>query len=136
MAARGVMSGEGPRPPGMAEPPQASAEQLAVLQRIDGEINFELNVLNMCYGATHNFVSTWQRSQPPDSAEIGEAMFGAGKRTPIELAEPEMALEVYRQVRANMRANESQAQAGPKDALSVIGEGLNAALVALAGRKP
>ena len=39
-------------------------------------------------------------TSPADSADIGEAQFGGGKRTPIEESEPEIALEVYRQVPA------------------------------------
>lgn len=133
---RPVMSGAGPRPPGMAEAPQPTAGEVALIQQIDREINFELNVLNMCYGATHNFVVRWQASQPPDAAEF--AQFDAGKRTPLDLAEPQMALEVYRQVRESLRHAErgKTAVEAPKEPLSIIGQGLNAALIALSREKP
>lgn len=132
---RGVLTPGGPPPPGMSAPgatPEAP-EQVRLVQQINAEINFELNVLNMCYAATHNFVNQWLASQPPDSAELAESTFGPGKRTPIETLEPELALEVYRQVRVNMRSWTRQPRA---DALGILGEGINAALVALAGRGP
>lgn len=131
-----VMSTAGPRPPGMAEPPKDSPEQVALLQQIDSEINFELNVLHMCYGATRNLINRLKAGQPPDVAEF--AQFGSEKRTPIEMAEPQMALEVYRQVRENLR-NAQAARAvvaQPTDTISVMAPGINAALLALSRTKP
>jgi hypothetical protein len=130
-----VLGEGGPLPPGMSPAPQQSPEEAALLQQIDREINFELNVLNMCYGATRNLISRLKAGQPPDIAEFNQ--FTSEKRTPLELAEPQIALDVYRQVRESLRhAERARAPAAaPKDALSVIGEGLNDALVVLAGRK-
>jgi hypothetical protein len=129
------LSGAGPRPPGLPEPGPETAAQVSLIQQIDREINYEVNVLNMCYGAAHNFINRWKQGQPPDAAEF--AQFGGGTRTPIELAEPQIALEVYRQVRENIRSGQraKEGAAAPKDALAIIGEGLNAALVTLAGAR-
>jgi len=132
----GVMSSEGPRPPGMAPPPKETPEQAALVQQIDQEINFELNVLHMCYGATRNLINRLRQGQPPDAADF--AQFSAEKRTPLEIAEPQMALEVYRQVRDSLRhAQAARAVAAPPtDTISVLAPGLNAALVALSREKP
>ena len=130
-----VMGEGGPLPPGVAPAAERNPEEAALIQQIDREINFELNVLNMCYGATRNMIARLRAGQPPDVAEF--AQFSAEKRTPLELAEPQMTLDVYRQVRETLRHAERARTPAPKptDALSVIGEGLNDALVVLAGRK-
>lgn len=127
----GVMAEGGPLPPGVAASPKRSAEEDALIQDIDREINFELNVLNMCYGATRNLIARLRQGQPPDIAEFNQ--FTSEKRTPLELAEPQIALDVYRQVRETLRhAERARAAApAPSDAMAQLAPGLNSALVAL-----
>jgi hypothetical protein len=98
-----VTTKDAPLPPGEKPPAPPSAEEIAFKQGLSSVINFEMNVLNVCYGAVHNLVAMRLQMEPPDSAELGQSMFGAGVRTPIEIAEPHIALEVYRQVRQTMR---------------------------------
>lgn len=100
------------RLPGVLDAPPKSAAQLAFEQQLARLINLEVNILNICYGAVHNFVAANLQMQPQDSAELGQSMFGGGVRTPIEQAEPQMAVEVYREVRITMR-EEQQMQVTP-----------------------
>jgi len=106
-AATGVLK-QGTLPPGGEKPPPpVPYYKLDFFGRVDAQVNFEVNVLNMCYTATHNFVQFQQDRNPLDSADIGQATWGAGTRSPIEQAEPQMAVEVYRQVRLNLREEET-----------------------------
>lgn len=116
------------------EPAPETPEQVAWRERLAGLINVELNIYNSCFRSTRNMVNEIVATTPQDSADIGEGQWTGGRRTPIEQAEPEIALEVYRQVKEEMRAGGSKTPALPKDPLSIIGEGLNAALVTLAVR--
>jgi hypothetical protein len=115
-------------------PPPETPEQIAWKEALAARINVELNIYHACCTSIRNLVNSLLATMPQDSADIGEGQWGPGKRTPLENAEPEIALEVYRQVKAELRAGEPIAKGAPKDALSIIGEGLNDALVALAGR--
>jgi len=117
------------------EPAPETPEQAAWRENLAGLINVELNIYNSCFRSVRNMVNSILATTPQDSADIGEGQWSGGKRTPIENAEPEIALEVYRQVREEMRASSSKTPALPKDPLSIIGEGLNDALVTLSGRK-
>lgn len=101
---RGVLHGGAPPPGTPAELPP-SPEQLAFEAALRGEVNFETNIFSAVYGAVRNMVAYWGQITPVDSAEAGQAMFGPGVRTPLEQAEPQIAVEVYRQVRENMRAD-------------------------------
>lgn len=91
-----------PAPP----PPVETEEQKQFRERLAGAINLELNIYNSCFRSVRNMVNQIVASTPMDSADLGEAQWSAGKRSPIEQAEPEIALEVYRQVRKEMRASE------------------------------
>lgn len=88
------------------ELPPESPEQLRWKENLARLINLELNVYNSCFESTRRMVNILLASMPADSADIGEGQWGPGKRTPLELAEPEIALEVYRQVRGNMHEQE------------------------------
>lgn len=98
---------DAPLPPGEKPPAPPSAEEIAFKQSLNAIVNLEMNVLNICYGAVHNLVAMRLQMEPPDSAELGQSMFGGGVRPPIEIAEPQMAVEVYRQVRESMRRQET-----------------------------
>ena len=115
-------------------PPPDSPAQVAWKQNLAGLINVELNIFNACVRSVRNLVNSIIAELPVDSADIGEGQFSGGKRQPLEVQEPIIALEVYKQVRQEMRASASATPALPKDPLSIIGEGLNDALVTLAAR--
>lgn len=115
----GVLSPGNVLPPG-AVAADVPADVAQFQASVSSHVNAELNILNACYAMTRNFVAVQLRNQPPDSAELGESMFGPGKRTPLEMAEPEIALEVYRQVRLNMREEERQDQDEQFRALKVL----------------
>ena len=100
----------GPAPPGIEPPPEISDEQKAFMATLNASVNLETNVYNACYGAVHTLVGYLLQSQPQDSAELGASMFGGGQRTPLEMAEPQIALEVYRSVRQQMREDEKARQ--------------------------
>jgi hypothetical protein len=93
-----------PAPP----PPVETEEQKAWREQLAGLINVELNIYNNCFRSVRNMVNQIVASTPMDAADLGEAQWSAGKRSPIEQAEPEIALEVYRQVRLEMRASEKE----------------------------
>jgi len=95
-------------PPGMTAPPAKSARQIAFEENLKDVVNLEVNILNICYGAVHELVTRRAAMEPPDSAELGQSLFGPGQRTPIEQSEPAMAVEVYRQVRLTMREEDQQ----------------------------
>ena len=100
----------GPAPPGVEPLAPPSPEQQAFVDGLNASINLETNVYHACYGAVHNVVNYLIQSQPQDSAELGQSLFGAGVRSPLEQAEPQIAMEVYRQVRENMREDEKARQ--------------------------
>lgn len=85
------------------EPPPKSPEQVQWETELAGRINVELNIYHSCFQSTRRMVNVLLASMPADSADIGEGQWTGGKRTPLENAEPEIALEVYRQVRREMR---------------------------------
>jgi hypothetical protein len=88
------------------EPPVRTPEQLRWEQSLAESINVELNIYHACFQSTRNMVNTIVASQPLDSADIGNATWGKGARTPLEAAEPEIALEVYREIKRQMRDDE------------------------------
>lgn len=102
----------GPPVPGMAPPGPPSAEEVAFMARLTRHVNVEVNIFKVCLDAVHNYVQFRLRTEPPDSAEVGESMFGPGKRTPLENAVPEVAAEVYRQVRLSMREEDRTGRRG------------------------
>lgn len=112
----GVMH-PGPAPPGTPTPSSMSPEEQAYANRLDAHVNNELNVFNACYAATKNLVAHHVSISPLDSAEVGAAQWEAGKRTPLEQAEPQLAIEVFRQVRQSMREEEKNEMA---DALKAL----------------
>jgi hypothetical protein len=85
------------------EPAPKSPEQIEWETQLAGRINVELNIYNACFHSTRRMVNLIVATTPADSADIGEGQWSGGKRTPVEAAEPEIALEVYRQVRREMR---------------------------------
>lgn len=99
----GVLSSAGAPPPGIKASSKPSPEQIAFQQHLDGLVNLEVNIFNTCYGAVRNFVQYRLASEPLDSAELGQSLFGPGQRTPLEQAEPHIAIEVYKAVRQNLR---------------------------------
>jgi len=108
----------GPPVPGVALVAPPSPEQLAYVRRIEDHVNFEVNVYLMCVNAVDNMVRLKMRSEPPDAAEFSQ--FEAGKRSPLEASVPAIAVEVYREVRLNMRADEQDA----RGILALIGRGV------------
>lgn len=101
----GVLS-TGASPPGAAVGAPPGQDEFMV--RVSGHVNAELNVLHACYQLTKRFVTLQVQQSPADTADVGNPMMGPGQRSPIELAEPQIALEVYRQVRLNMREDEQR----------------------------
>lgn len=94
-----------PPVPGVQAPAPVSPEEQAHLRYLDRTVNYEVNVFRLCHHAVHEMVLLRVREEPPDVAEMGSGM-GPATRTPLELAEPQIAVEVYRQVRASMREAE------------------------------
>lgn len=99
------------------KPPPETAEQKAWRENLAGIINVELNIYHSCFKSVRNMVNLIVATTPQDSADLGEANWSAGKRSPIEQAEPEIALEVYRQVRQNMR---EEAKAETDEAMKAL----------------
>lgn len=97
-----------PPPPGTPEAQSKTADQIAFEERLSNHVNFEVNILNVCYGAVHNFVSMRSAMEPVDSADLGNSMFGPGNRTPIEHAVPQIAIEVYKEVRHALREDDKR----------------------------
>ena len=96
--------GPGATVPGVKPPvPPSPAEQAHILY-LDRAINYEVNVYRLCFHAVHEAVLLRLHETPPDSADFD--MWGPGKRSPLEIAEPHIAIEVYRQVRESARADE------------------------------
>jgi hypothetical protein len=101
-------------------PAPETADQAAWRERLADKINLELNIYNNCFRSVRNMVNQILATSPADSADIGEGQFSGGKRTPIEESEPEIALEVYRQVRQNMRVEEERQRDGELEALQAL----------------
>jgi len=99
-----------PPPPGTPDAQPKTAEQVAFEERLSNHVNYEVNILNVCYGAVHNFVSMRAAMEPTDSADLGNSMFGPGNRTPVELAVPQLALEVYKEVRQALREDDKRSE--------------------------
>jgi hypothetical protein len=111
-----------PPVPGVAPAVPPSAEEMAHIAALDANVNYEVNVYRLCYHAVHEMVLMRLREDPMDSADIGQGIWGAGKRTPLEKSEPRIAVEVYRQVRQSLREGE---RAGKKaDLQALIGRAL------------
>ena len=110
----GVLSPGSAPAPGVPVPPPPSPEQLAFQQTLKDTVNFEVSILNICYGAVKNFVAMNLRLEPLDSADIGKSMWGPGERTPLEVAQPQMTVEVYKSVRQSLREQEQQKPASER----------------------
>ena len=94
--------------PGVKPPvPPSPAEQAHILY-LDRAINYEVNVYRLCFHAVHEMVLLRLHETPPDSADFD--MWGPGKRSPLEVAEPHIATEVYKQVREQMRQDDRGAR--------------------------
>lgn len=105
----------------MPAPPPKSEAQREWEASLSTKINVELNVYFACFQNTRNMVNTIIASTPADSADIGDAQFGPGKRMPIEEAEPYIALEVYRQVRREMRQDDVDSKDEVLKAMKLLG---------------
>jgi hypothetical protein len=101
-------------------PPPETAEQAEFREQLAQKINLELNIYNNCFLSVRNMVNRIVATTPMDAADLGEAQWSAGRRSPIEAAEPEIALEVYRQVRRNMREEEERERNGEIEALRAL----------------
>ena len=108
-ASRGVLSAGTNAPPGY-KAQKKSPEQIAFEASLGYSINYELWVFNSCLMSVKNMVREVLSTEPPDAAEFGQ--FSAGKRTPLEIAEPYIAIEVYRQVRRQLREEEERETPG------------------------
>jgi hypothetical protein len=101
-------------------PPPDSPAQVAWKQNLAGLINVELNIFNACARSVRNLVNSLIAELPVDSADIGEGQFSGGKRQPLEVQEPIIALEVYKQVRRNMRDEEKRQEESELEALRAL----------------
>lgn len=101
--------------------PPKSPEQVEWESQLAHKINVELNIYHSCFQSTRNMVNVLLAGMPADSADIGNAQWGPGKRTPLENSEPEIALEVYRQVKREMRDDVKNEQDEVMAALKRLG---------------
>jgi hypothetical protein len=62
----------------------------------------EANIFSLCYDAARDIVVRQQVSESRDAVSISEAMFSPGTRTPLETAIPQIAIEIYKNVRTDM----------------------------------
>ena len=106
-------------PPTPPPPPPQSAEELQWKQRLASSINLELNIYHSCFMSVRKMTADIIASQPLDAADVGSSM-EKPTRSPLEIAEPQIAIEVYRQVRRNMREEERQEKDGLTAALRKI----------------
>ena len=96
-------------PMGIEPPPEPTKEEIAFKENLSRLINLEMNIFNSCYVSVKQLVGMHLRQEPADSADLGESMWGPGKRSPLELEEPRIAMEIYKEVRKSMReADRSQ----------------------------
>lgn len=103
----GQLGEDGSLPESLRSQTNLSPETAKFMEDLNAQIDYELNIMNSCYEATTNFVSHRMRQSPTDVADFNQ--FGADKRSPIEEAEPYIAIEVYKNVRRNMRGDERPA---------------------------
>lgn len=61
----------------------------------------EIQMFDSCYLAVKDMVAFRMRTDRLDAADF--AQWEAGRRSPLEAAEPQIAIEVYRQIREEMR---------------------------------
>lgn len=96
----------------LSGPPQPeenlNPEQLQYQGRVMRHVNRESYIFSLCYETVREFVVHALATQVGDSAELAESMFGGGKRTPLEIAEPQIAIELYKEVRHSMRDEEER----------------------------
>ena len=79
-------------------------EQVFLEESLLANVNIQLNIFNAVLMSTKNLIRDQIRNEPIDSAEF--AQFSAGQRAPLELAEPYIAIEVYRHVVRGMEDDE------------------------------
>lgn len=108
-------------PPGAVAPPPPPPEVERLLARAAQTANVEVNLYALCWRLTGEFIKRAEMTAM-DAVAIAEAMWQAGKRTPLEESQPRIALEIYRQVREELRRGESD------DALAAIPRALRALL--------
>jgi hypothetical protein len=98
-------TGAGAPPPGFNMPESGNAAE-AFIVKMSPIVNFEANVFNLCYEAALGVLAHQRPGEMRDAVAIGESLYGAGSRTPLELAVPQIAIEIYRNVRQELRAQE------------------------------
>lgn len=104
-----VSTGKAP-PPGSEKAAPRSPEQIARDHRLLDAINMELGIFDSVLNSVKRMIRTQVSRDPLDSAEIGQGLFGPGVRTPLEQSEPYIAIEVYRQVRRNIREEDGRGE--------------------------
>ena len=92
-----------PKPLPGATPGETSAASDEFLNRVMPLAMNEANIFSLCYDAAKQVAQHQAASEMRDSATIGEAMFQPGSRTPLENAVPQIAIELYKNVRDEMK---------------------------------
>jgi len=92
-----------PKPLPGATPDETSAASDEFLNRVMPLAMAEANIFSLCYDAARIVVQHQMPQEMRDSSAIGEAMFQPGSRTPLETATPQIAIEIYRNVRDGMK---------------------------------
>jgi len=92
-----------PIPPSGATPADTSAFADELLNGLMPLAAREANIFSLCYDAAKQVVIHQAASEMRDAVTIGEAMFQPGIRTPLETAVPQIAIEIYKNVRQEMR---------------------------------
>lgn len=109
-----VSTGQAPAP-GSEKAEPRSPEQIARDQRLLEAINLELGIFDSVLNSVKRMIRDQVSRDPLDSAEIGQGLFGPGVRTPLEQSEPYIAIEVYRQVRRNIREEDGRGEKEPDE---------------------
>ena len=89
-------------PPG-STPDERSAAAKELIDSITPLAMREANIFSLCYEAAKDVVSHHQADEMRDAVSIGESIFAPGSRTPLEASVPQIAIEIYRNVRQEMR---------------------------------
>jgi hypothetical protein len=104
-----------PKPLPGATSVNSSAASDEFLNRIMPLAMNEANIFSLCYDAARTVVQHQMPNEMRDSAAIGEAMFQPGSRTPLETAVPQIAIEIYRNVRDEMKHPPKAKKTGKKN---------------------
>lgn len=104
-----------PKPLPGATSADSSAASDRFLNRVMPLAMAEANIFSLCYDAAKQVAQHQAASEMRDAVTIGEAMFQPGSRTPLETAVPQIAIEIYRNVRDEMKHPPKAKKPGKKN---------------------